>query len=731
MTEKDVISQNTASCPNFSLGSWKVCPANQTISSNSLVIELEPKMTKMLCVLAEANGNVVPRADLFEKVWGDQIVGENALNTCISALRNHLKKSDGKNYIKAKPKLGYQLLEPVNWNVDSYHPPEGSNEKNVKYHLWLVLLTVLVLLIITGRFFTERLNTTKITSTDNLSKQPFSIAVLPIENFSHTAEYDFMAKGLTEQIIHRLATLSQFKVISRTSSSSFINQKISAREIAKKLKVDYLIEGSLQQDQEFLVTIQLIDTKTDTHIWSKVFRSPREKLYEFQQKIGDAIVSSFDFTKKESENKISIHHPREKGAYENYLKGQAYAALNTKGSLEKALNSYSKALEIAPNYALANAGYALVSLLLYQNGELKPEIALEQASKAIEQALSTNPNLAEAYVAKGLLKTYELNYKEAEKNYLKALSINPRLTKALHNYGFLLWSQFRYTKAKVYFEKALDHNPLSPMSHFAISDTLFNIGEIESSISHFNYCLEILPDNGACMLGLARVYRAMNDLEKDEELLKKAQRVLKDNNVYLLFAKIDHLEAKGLWGDAQNAFDNLDAYFSDVYVYRRHKILFDWLHHKNHSSPFIKKDDWSKSERHKLLAGTDAFWNGFCKLAIEYYQPVYTSNPQKFSLIEDFQVGISHELNLAYCYQEIGDSINKNRVLKKALKHIQKFANKKHPMPGIYYALSRYYKLIGNDQRATTVYQENNLTDWSWSILQKTDPIFNVGLVKQ
>ncbi|HFB66690.1 MAG TPA: tetratricopeptide repeat protein [Aeromonadales bacterium] len=730
MTEKEAASQNTPSIPDFRLGSWLVCPKNQTISTQTLHIELEPKMMKMLCVLAEADGNVVARTDLFEKVWGNQVVGENALNTCISALRNHLKKVDGKNYIKAKPKLGYQLTQPINWKIESDNDSTITAKKITNHQKWPVLLSAVVIVIVIGWFFKNYFATKKVNEDNNNPAKPYSIAVLPIENFSHTSEYDFMAKGLTEQIIHQLATLSQFRVISRTSSSSFSNQQLSAKEIAKKLKVDYLIEGSLQQDQEFVVTIQLIDTRTDTHIWSKIFRSPRDRLFEFQQKIGDAITSSFETDSKDNQKRIIIHHPREKGAYENYLKGQAYASLNTKDSLNKALVSYSKALDIAPDYALANAGYALVSLLLYQNGQLKPEVALPQASKAIDLALSTEPNLAEAYAAKGLLKTYERSYEAAEKNFQQALSINPRLTKALHNYGFLLWSQFRFQKALTYFEKALEHNPLSPMTNFAISDTLFNLGNIESSIQHFNYCLEILPENSACMLGLARVYRSLNNLKKEDALLEKVQKLLKPDDIYLSFATILNLEAKGLWKEANQVLIRIDPYYSDVYTYRLQQLMFNWMHKNKHTKKLIKQQNWKKSERHLLLAGADAFWNGHCKLAIEFYQPVYESSPRKLRLIDDLLVGVSHELNLAYCYEETGDIIRKKHALKSALVNIQKFINKKYPMPGIYFALSRYYQLKGNYRRAKQIYQDNNLADWSWSILLKTDPVFNSITIK-
>ncbi|PCJ45386.1 MAG: hypothetical protein COA74_01980 [Gammaproteobacteria bacterium] len=711
--------RDLVSFSDFSLGSWQVFPSNKTIKTTSQVIELEPKMMLLLCVLAEANGKVVSRKMLFDKVWGEQVVGDNALSTSISILRNHLKDDLIDEYIKTKPKLGYQINAPITW----LKPQNNQRIPNNLYRRrkWKIGLSVILLFFLLGTiaYFIQPF-------TVNIpSDKQYSIAVLPLDNFSKTAEYNFFANGLTEQIIHQLASVTQFKVISRTSSSRFKNSPLSLKDIAKKLNVNYLIEGSIQKDKDFLVTIQLIDARTDFHLWSKEFRATDARLFELQKQIGEAVAGSFGLNEKAFSKNLTPYHPAALGAYQSFLKAQTYANLGGAKNLQQSLMAFKKATELAPDYALAHAGIATVSLLLYQRGILKPKLAFAQATTHINSAIKLNPNLAQAFAARGLMYTYRSAFDSAESNYKRALAINPRLTIALHNFGFLLWSQHRYEQSLPYFIKTLEYNPLAPMSHFAIGDTLTNLGKIDDAIKSYEYCLTILPKNTGCLLGLAFVYRTLNNMAQADQLVKKANAILPKTDPYLLFAKILNLQANGLWNKATDELDRVDVYYSDVYVYKRAKMMENWLQVNSNSALILKLNNHSKSDRHILLPGAHSFWQNDCINAIKHYESMYLNKPELFSLIDDYGVGISHELNLAYCYQITEQKDKSKENLAKAWKNITGFTKDPDRVPGLVYAKARYFALIGEAKRSQTLLDSNKLENWSWNKLRHTDPIFS------
>ncbi len=145
---------------DFQIGEWLVQPSTKTITRLGIEIEIEPKTMLLLCALAEAEGKVVSRQALFDKVWDNQIVSDNALNTCISSIRHHLKDEQNNQYIKTRPKLGYQLTVPVVWLV--------TQQKNLKQeHSFLAsflkrywpFFLILVLIILPGYHYVIEKNT--------------------------------------------------------------------------------------------------------------------------------------------------------------------------------------------------------------------------------------------------------------------------------------------------------------------------------------------------------------------------------------------------------------------------------------------------------------------------------------------------------------------------------------------------------------------------------------------
>ncbi|MCP4271355.1 MAG: hypothetical protein GY781_05230, partial [Gammaproteobacteria bacterium] len=272
----------------FSIGYWRVDPTQGLLQGEQHSKTLEPKAMELLIVLTKAEGKLVSREEIIKAVWPDQVISDYALNTLIANLRKNLADHDNPpEYIQTRPKLGYNLAVKVVWHTKSADiensstaiNPDNTELNNAsvsagirpksRFSRFLALAISLVsLAAVAIKFFPVAPSSTPSSS---LITNP-SIAVLPFDVFDGEADTGYFADGLAEEIIHQLAAVPELNVISRTASFSFRGKQANVDEIAQKLKVDYLVEGSVRSDaQSMRITVQLIKTADASHQWSKVF----------------------------------------------------------------------------------------------------------------------------------------------------------------------------------------------------------------------------------------------------------------------------------------------------------------------------------------------------------------------------------------------------------------------------------------------------------------------------
>lgn len=364
---------------NFIIDGWEVFPTEGVISDkNGKQHHLEPKAMALLCVLAKAKGNLVSREQLFSQVWPGVVVTEYALNTLISTLRHKLQDKRGKRtIIETRSKLGYRLVPEVRWQKPSPSAVELNNstsqtsQKITSYRVSpddallatpviksrgnkkkrLTLLSILlvsssiILLLIYLSF--------KYFSFQQPKQLTPSIAVLPFEVFDNNMNSFHFANGLAEEIIHRLTAMPKLKVIARTSSFQFRGQAIDIKTIGEKLAVTYVLEGSVRTDNGVKrVTVQLIQSNNNTHLWSKTFDVGENSLFEIQKNISLAITHSLTMGLSGDLPENERIHPNNEQALSLFLTAQSYAALGTDEGYSRALTLYQEAIDISPNYAL-------------------------------------------------------------------------------------------------------------------------------------------------------------------------------------------------------------------------------------------------------------------------------------------------------------------------------------------------------------------------------------------
>lgn len=300
-----------------------------------------------------------------------------------------------------------------------------------------------------------------------LSKQSDkSIAVLPFTNLSNDPQQEYFVEGMHDEILDRLFKIGDLKVISRTSSMRYKDSDLSLKEIARELGVASILEGSVRKiGNNVRITVQLIDAKSDTHLWSQVFDKDISDIFSIQSEVAQSIARELKAVITPQEKaRIEKSHTASSEAYEAYLKGMYSWKKLSRADLDIAMQYFELALEIDPEFALAWAGVAHVWTGRRQIRITLPTEATTKGEEAILKALELDTANAEIYY---VLATHlvwgKYDWEGGEAAFRRALEINPRHAEALAYYSHLLNILGRTDEAMVQIEKALEVDPLSSL----------------------------------------------------------------------------------------------------------------------------------------------------------------------------------------------------------------------------------------------------------------------------
>ena len=276
-----------------------------------------------------------------------------------------------------------------------------------------------------------------------------SIAVLPFDNLSDSKEDEYFSDGITEEIITQLSKVSDLLVISRTSVLQYKGTTKTIREIGEELGVTAILEGSVRRDGDNLrITGQLIETKSDQHLWADTYDRRMENIFQIQTDVATRIAKALDARISRSEKRSMATVPTQNvEAYTLYLKGRTEYFNYTYEGFEKSVDYYRQALKLDPSYALAYSGMgdSYGQMFLDNQDELYSELSVQSS----EKALSINKDLAEGYKARALISSYlgriseaidmnkraiELGYFTAESNLALAYFWQGDLSKSLEHH---------------------------------------------------------------------------------------------------------------------------------------------------------------------------------------------------------------------------------------------------------------------------------------------------------
>jgi TolB-like protein/Tfp pilus assembly protein PilF/predicted Ser/Thr protein kinase len=321
------------------------------------------------------------------------------------------------------------------------------------------------------------------------------IAVLPFENLSGNPDNAYFADGIQEEILTRLGSIADLKVISRTSTQRYQSKPRNLREIAKQLGVAHILEGSVQKAADQVrVNVQLINAQTDSHLWADTYDRKLTDLFAVETEIATKIADTLQAKLTGSEKQAIAARPTESSeAHELYLRGRFYWNKGLGPEFDKSRQYYQQAVELDPNYALAYVGLADFYGFAFAVGLLPPEEKWAKMEEYMaKKALELDPTLGEAYNPLAAAKLYyHRDWPAAEGDFRRGLELSPNSAEMHAHYAVCLLLFSRNQEAFAEMQRALNPDPLSPRFGFWLGWLHFFTRQYDAAIKQFRKTLEL------------------------------------------------------------------------------------------------------------------------------------------------------------------------------------------------------------------------------------------------
>jgi TolB-like protein/DNA-binding winged helix-turn-helix (wHTH) protein/tetratricopeptide (TPR) repeat protein len=554
-SKDDVVMEPSIPKSVVRFGTYEVSLQSGEVRKSGFRIRVQHQPLKLLEILLERPGEVVTREELCSRVWPNETFGDfdQALNIAIAKLRTALGDSaENPRFIETLSKRGYRFIADVSVvdpNARTGKPEPGGTIPGAtevehalpaaglaatrKSHLWTwhwglaLLALVLGMSILALWVFHSRAQTpTGIRS----------LAVLPLENLSGDPAQNYFADGMTDELITDLAQISALRVISRTSAMAYKEARKPLPQIARELDVDAVVEGSvLRSGDRVRITAQLIEARTDKHLWSQSYEGELRDTLAVQNSVARAIADQIriNLTPREQAalRSVDVVNP---AAYESYLKGRFFWNKRTADGLRVALAYFNQAIGEDPKYARSYSGLADTYALLgdWQYAAMPAKEAFPKAKVAAIKALELDSSLGEAHNSLAfVLDGFDWDLAAAGREFRRAIELNPGYATAHHWYAWHLSLLGRYDEAIGEMRKAQNLDPLSLIINADLAELLVIAHSYDESVEQSRKTIELDPNFALAHNQLAEAYIQKHMYEKAIQELQKAVHLSGDSPI--------------------------------------------------------------------------------------------------------------------------------------------------------------------------------------------------------
>jgi TolB-like protein/DNA-binding winged helix-turn-helix (wHTH) protein/Tfp pilus assembly protein PilF len=524
----------------FQLGELTVDPRSGEARGPGGREKLDPKVMDVLIVLAQHAGQVVLREDLLAQLWPNVVVTDEVLSRCIYELRRQLSLAGGseryKELIETIPKRGYRLIGDV---IPAPDPPSTSPPVRPKWRfptLIAAAAAVALLLIVFGWRATD---TPAETHARPAASAVNSIAVLPFVDMSEGHDQGYFSDGIAEEILNRLAQSGELRVIARTSSFSLRDRSLDVAEIARKLNVTHVLEGSVRKAGDRIrITAQLISASDSSHLWSDTFDRGLDDVFSVQDEIATSVATALQITLGGGTPKGRM--PASVEAYESFLKGEFFYYRRGPGDVDRSVTYFKEAISIDPRYARAWAALAgAYSHQAWDGVHLDKALQRLQGEAAL-RAIELDPRLAVAHSRLAQFYSETSDGKKAEEHDRIALALDPDEPMVLA--GGVSFDEGDIDEAIAIQRRIVARDPLNPVARQLLAVVLLADGRFDEAMSEYRSVLELNPDAGLDVeIELVRIRVLQGrDAEAYTAVSRMPEGKYRDHGLALLYRAPDH-----------------------------------------------------------------------------------------------------------------------------------------------------------------------------------------------
>jgi len=499
----------------YELSDLVIDVARQRVTRAAAEIALPKLSFDLLLVLIRAAPAVVSNDDLMAQVWSGLVVNPETVSQRVKLLRDALGDDPrAPRYIAGLRGRGYRLIPEVRSIAEnsSYTPPqpgpaqsstespplrplevEMTSQPRARARTRVILGVVAALALMgiaTYAVFALRPPPAapKTDSVSVVGLPPRTVAVLPFENLSSDPANKYLALGMAEMVLNRLASVSGLVVIARASSFKAAEGSVDARETGKVLNARYLVEGSVQREGEKLrVTARLIDAQSGAQLQALHFDRALADVFSIQDEIAEKVAAALEASLSDTAAEKPGARSANLNAYLAYLQGRVLLAKYTVDGFEGAIEQFERAIALDPNFAAAYVGLADAQVsAAWRRGDgdisrMNEGPLAEKAAALIDKALALDPSLGEAYLVRA--SWVDTQEEQAEADFRKGLELDPSNGPGLTHFGeFLALVDGRVDEGRAMLDRALLIDPLSVRAYYIRSNLAATPAEAEQML---------------------------------------------------------------------------------------------------------------------------------------------------------------------------------------------------------------------------------------------------------
>jgi len=524
-------------------------------------IHLEPIVLKLLIYLIDHRQRLVTRQELMDTVWGDTVISESALTKAVARLRKALDDDSATpRYLETVRSQGYRFvaeIEELERQDDTNLPSGNTRGATVRRALFTGAAVTVALIVVVVFWLREPQR--EVLEGESIG----SLAVLPLQNLTGDPQQDYYVDGLQDLLITELAQLPRLRVTSRQSTKRYRDSRLPTEDIARELGVDALVEGSLlREGSKIEVTIQLIDGRSDEHLWAARYAREVPYVFDLISEVASTIGAEIDPSGTPSmSDRIGVSF--DEHAFEAYFRGLEHLDSMLENDIQTAIEQFQEVVAIEPEFVLAWGHLALAYAVQGMRGFAPPRESIEQARAAALQAIEVDSQSYIGHASIGWVRLWTGDLNRGCESLQEALRLNPSDPYVIHGDADCLMFAGHMDESIARMRELVTVSPFSVIQNGALVFHLFLARRYEESIAAVLEARERVP-GFAAHYTVARVYWVQGDFDKalKEERLELEWR----GDTVLLAALEEGLDAAGPTGAMSAMAEALVTRSSEFYV---------------------------------------------------------------------------------------------------------------------------------------------------------------------